>query len=48
MNYRDFLQKVIYVMINPLIKAMIKDWNHAKHRDAGRFYRQYFCYLLLY
>ena len=24
MNYRDFLQKVIYVMINPLIKAMIK------------------------
>lgn len=24
MNYRDFLQKVIYVMINPIIKAMIK------------------------
>ena len=24
MNYRDFLQKVIYVIINPLIKAMIK------------------------
>lgn len=24
MNYRDFLQKVIYVMINPIINAMIK------------------------
>lgn len=24
MNYRDFLQKVIYVIINPLIKGMIK------------------------
>lgn len=24
MNYRDFLQKVIYVIINPIIKAMIK------------------------
>lgn len=24
MNYRDFLQKVIYVIINPVIKAMIK------------------------
>ncbi len=24
MNYRDFLQKVIYVLINPIIKAMIK------------------------
>lgn len=24
MNYRDFLQKVIYVMINPLINTMIK------------------------
>ena len=24
MNYRDFLQKVIYVFINPLIKGMIK------------------------
>ena len=24
MNYRDFLQKVIYWVINPLIKAMIK------------------------
>ena len=24
MNYRDFLQKVIYVLINPLIKGMIK------------------------
>ncbi len=24
MNYRDFLQKVIYVVINPLIKGMIK------------------------
>ncbi len=23
MNYRDFLQKVIYAIINPLIKAMI-------------------------
>lgn len=23
MNYRDFLQKVIYVIINPIIKAMI-------------------------
>lgn len=22
MNYRDFLQKVIYAIINPLIKAM--------------------------
>lgn len=24
MNYRDFLQKVIYVIINPIIKGMIK------------------------
>lgn len=24
MNYRDFLQKIIYVIINPLIKLMIK------------------------
>ena len=24
MNYRDFLQKVIYVIINPIIKAMIR------------------------
>ncbi len=24
MNYRDFLQKVIYVIINPIIKTMIK------------------------
>lgn len=24
MNYRDFLQKVIYVLINPLIRGMIK------------------------
>lgn len=24
MNYRDFLQKVIYAIINPLIKGMIK------------------------
>ena len=24
MNYRDFLQKVIYVLINPLIHGMIK------------------------
>jgi len=24
MNYRDFLQKVIYVLINPLIKGMIR------------------------
>ncbi len=24
MNYRDFLQKIIYVLINPLIKGMIK------------------------
>lgn len=24
MNYRDFLQKVIYVLINPIIKGMIK------------------------
>lgn len=24
MNYRDFLQKVIYVIINPVIKAMIR------------------------
>ncbi len=24
MNYRDFLQKIIYVLINPIIKAMIK------------------------
>lgn len=24
MNYRDYLQKVIYVIINPIIKAMIK------------------------
>lgn len=24
MNYRDFLQKVIYVVINPIIKGMIK------------------------
>lgn len=24
MNYRDFLQKVIYVIINPIIKMMIK------------------------
>jgi len=24
MNYRDFLQKVIYIMINPIIKAMIR------------------------
>ena len=24
MNYRDFLQKVIYVLINPIIKTMIK------------------------
>ena len=24
MNYRDFLQKVIYYLINPLIKGMIK------------------------
>ncbi len=24
MNYRDFLQKVIYIIINPLIKGMIK------------------------
>ena len=23
MNYRDFLQKVIYAIINPLIKGMI-------------------------
>ena len=23
MNYRDFLQKLIYVVINPIIKAMI-------------------------
>ena len=24
MNYRDFLQKVIYAIINPFIKGMIK------------------------
>ena len=24
MNYRDFLQKVIYVVINPIIRAMIR------------------------
>ena len=24
MNYRDFLQKVIYFIINPVIKGMIK------------------------
>ncbi len=24
MNYRDFLQKIIYVLINPIIKAMIR------------------------
>ena len=24
MNYRDFLQKVIYIIINPIIKGMIK------------------------
>ena len=24
MNYRDFLQKVIYVLINPLIRGMIR------------------------
>lgn len=28
MNYRDFLQKVIYAIINPLIKGMI----------SGRYY----------
>ncbi len=29
MNYRDFLQKVIYVMINPAHQGDDKDWNHA-------------------
>ena len=24
MNYRDFLQRVIYVIINPIIQAMVK------------------------
>lgn len=24
MNYRDFLQRVIYVLINPIIQAMVK------------------------
>ena len=24
MNYRDFIQKIIYVIINPIIKGMIK------------------------
>lgn len=24
MNYRDFLQRVIYVIINPIIQVMVK------------------------
>lgn len=41
MNYRDFLQKVIYVIINPIIKAMIRLHITPQHCYLHRFHRQY-------